>query len=419
MGLRLEFKCEKGEVSLCGYQMFLDDDEEPFISFEEDVTEEGKRRKRKRFLLKNVSKNPRYWQFVFDRRHEIPPVETVEKSVLKALAYMRNAESIADYVDGFRALEPSLRLDLEIRAEDEDIPKSLRPRLQDGSEFFLPGRVCSERDMVERVHDSLQDPYIDDDDSPLPTKFYTKWTELSTLDPIAISYACAYQIDSAVERLRTLGSIHPKPQRWYLFSGTTPTNGGARGERVPDLLFKDRDMLASVNYVLDKTLDMGCFIEAPPMSSKHGQMFELRVGDTRNRTAPTASLADVGFGVGQLLPVIIQGLVETKKTILVEQPETHIQPALQARLGTFFAKCAKEQNNQFIIETHSEHLILRLQRLIRDKELAPEQVKVLYVDRGDGSTGTVVRDMHLDDRGRFIGDWPGGFFPERLREFLD
>ena len=434
MGLRLEFKSENSEVSLSGYEMFLDVDEEPFLTFEEDVTDEGRRRARKRFLLKKVSKNGRYWQYLFDRRHELrspPEADATEEDrqdvegylrpfLSKPLSDMANADSISDYVDGFQRLEAVLRCFQEVENQGEEATEWQRNRLQDGSEYFLPGRVCSERDIVERIYPALLDPYSDDDEhSPLPTKFYTKLTELSLLDPIPVMYACAYQIDSVVERLRALGSIHPKPQRWYLFSGTTPTNVGTNGERVPDLLFKDKDTLTSVNDVLDKVLDMGCFIETPTIVSKYGSMFEIRVGNTQNPTGPTVSLADVGFGVGQLLPVVIQALLETHKTILVEQPETHIHPALQARLGTFFAKCVSEQRNQFIIETHSEHLILRLQRLIRNKELAPDQVKVLYVDPAGGKAGPTVREMRMDGQGEFMDDWPGGFFAERLREFLD
>ena len=70
-------------------------------------------------------------------------------------------------------------------------------------------------------------------------------------------------------------------------------------------------------------------------------------------------MPDVGFGVSQLLPFIVQSLVAEKQIISIEQPEVHVHPKLQADLGDLLAAAIKKENpNQFLIETHSEHLIL-------------------------------------------------------------
>ena len=66
------------------------------------------------------------------------------------------------------------------------------------------------------------------------------------------------------------------------------------------------------------------------------------------------------------------------------------------------------------METHSEHLILRLQRLVREKKIKPEDVSVIYVSRGP--EGAKSERLRLDEEGDFIDEWPDGFFPERLRE---
>ena len=92
-----------------------------------------------------------------------------------------------------------------------------------------------------------------------------------------------------------------------------------------------------------------------------------------------------------------------------------MHPKLQADLGDLLAEAIKEpRQNRFIIETHSEHLILRLQRLIRKKLLEPEDVSVIYVSRGPD--GAKAERLHLDEDGDFIDEWPSGFFLERLRE---
>jgi predicted ATPase len=123
----------------------------------------------------------------------------------------------------------------------------------------------------------------------------------------------------------------------------------------------------------------------------------------------------VGFGISQLLPFIVQSLVSEGRIISIEQPEVHVHPRLQADLGDLLAAAIKEpRQHQFIIETHSEHLILRLQRLVYKGEIKPEDVSIIYVSRGPD--GAKAERLHLDEEGDFIDEWPNGFFPERLRE---
>ena len=126
------------------------------------------------------------------------------------------------------------------------------------------------------------------------------------------------------------------------------------------------------------------------------------------------ALPDVGFGISQLLPFIVQSLATERQIISIEQPEVHVHPKLQADLGDLLAEAIQKSKNQFIIETHSEHLILRLQRLVRNKQIKPEDVSVIYVSRG--TEGAKAERLRIDEDGDFIDEWPNGFFPERLRE---
>ena len=115
----------------------------------------------------------------------------------------------------------------------------------------------------------------------------------------------------------------------------------------------------------------------------------------------------------------------------IEQPELHLHPAQQSELGDIFLKAALpagETRNQFILETHSEHLILRIMRRIRETHLGklpkeknlppvrPSDVAVLYVEK-EGPR-SIVREFPLNERGELVKAWPGGFFEEGLREML-
>ena len=102
--------------------------------------------------------------------------------------------------------------------------------------------------------------------------------------------------------------------------------------------------------------------------------------------------------------------------VCVEQPELHLHPAMQARLGDVFIDAALGGNNvQFLIETHSESLMLRILRRIREGRLSPDDVSVLYIDQDKNGISHVV-DLEINEAGDFITAWPHGFFDERLVE---
>ena len=144
------------------------------------------------------------------------------------------------------------------------------------------------------------------------------------------------------------------------------------------------------------------------------------------RTGAPVSHRDVGIGVSQVLPVLVSAYAWKDSLLAIEQPEIHLHPALQAELGDVFVQSALGSGNTFIIETHSEHLLLRIMRRIREtssgelKEgvpaVRPEDVMVLFVDP-DGPQ-SIVREMPLNERGELVKAWPGGFFEEGLREIF-
>ncbi len=152
---------------------------------------------------------------------------------------------------------------------------------------------------------------------------------------------------------------------------------------------------------------------------------ELVLVDQRNNTV--VSHCDVGMGISQVLPVLVMAYGSARQLLAIEQPEIHLHPALQAELGDVFIKSALgKQQNTIILETHSEHLILRLLRRIRettdgelpDKMLpiTPADVCVIYV-RPDGM-GSKVIEIDITDDGDFAQHWPDGFFTERSKELF-
>lgn len=211
-----------------------------------------------------------------------------------------------------------------------------------------------------------------------------------------------------------LGAYRRPPERWYIFTGSSPKDVGYHGESLPDLLFRNPNLLESANNWLEH-LDIGYRINVEPLGLKIRDLFEVKLIDTKRNLEVEIGLKDVGFGISQILPFIVQSLAASEKIISIEQPEVHIHPRLQADLGDLIAECIKKPyRNRFIIETHSEHLILRLQRLVRLKKISPSDLSVIFVSRT--SKGSEIQRLRIDEFGDFIDEWPGGFFPERLRE---
>ena len=145
------------------------------------------------------------------------------------------------------------------------------------------------------------------------------------------------------------------------------------------------------------------------------------------RTGTPVSHRDVGIGVSQVLPVLVSAYASNNKLVAIEQPEIHLHPALQAELGDVFLQSAlDDSDNTFLIETHSEHLLLRIMRRMRETgtgelpdgvpAVHPDDVMVLFVEP-DG-TQSIVRQMPLNERGELVKAWPGGFFEEGIREIF-
>ena len=144
----------------------------------------------------------------------------------------------------------------------------------------------------------------------------------------------------------------------------------------------------------------------------------------RDKSGRKLTPHEVGVGISQVLPVVIAAVGVKAPLVVIEQPELHIHPAVQVEISDLFIS---ESNDRkfFLIETHSEHLLLRIMRRIRETaeeqapnnaKIWPHEVAIYYVESENGSTQ--VNHIGLDQNGRFTNHWPRGFFAERMQEML-
>ena len=154
-------------------------------------------------------------------------------------------------------------------------------------------------------------------------------------------------------------------------------------------------------------------IEVIRKGNKESDPFQIGV----KSGGPTFNLVDVGYGVSQALPILVDILQRpaANEVFLLQQPEVHLHPRAQAEMGSFFARLTSK-NRRFVIETHSDHLVDRVRMEVRHKNLRPDDVSLLYFERT--KHGATIHHLELDKDGG-IANPPAGYRKFFLNEERD
>jgi len=130
--------------------------------------------------------------------------------------------------------------------------------------------------------------------------------------------------------------------------------------------------------------------------------------------SPEVLITDVGFGVSQILPVIVLCYyVPRGSTLLIEQPEIHLHPKVQAGLADVFIDAIEKKDIRIILESHSEHLLRRLQRRIAEQKFNSESAALYFCESIKGES--ILKELNLDLFGN-ITNWPKDFFGDEMGE---
>ncbi|WP_312187807.1 AAA family ATPase [Leclercia sp.] len=222
------------------------------------------------------------------------------------------------------------------------------------------------------------------------------------------------EIKSELASLIHLGPLRTYPKRFYASDEESSVNNKGETNIGAKLYDADDRSKEKINEWFGKFEIPYKFTARNIGNYGIGDVVAVILHDLRSKINVTP--ADVGFGIGQVLPIIIDSTIFENKTICVEQPEIHLHPRLQAHLADLFIDSIQNNNNQWIIETHSESLMLRIQRRIREGKITSNDVKVLYVE--NSRNGSIVIDIPLNSKGDFLKHWPDGFFEERISEMF-
>jgi len=229
-------------------------------------------------------------------------------------------------------------------------------------------------------------------------------------------------------RVFYLGPLREYPQRDYTWGGERPQDVGRRGELAVSAMLASRDQPTvkmgkgnrPTKTVEERVAmwmrDLGLIssFSLEPIAENR-KSYEVRV-----RRTPKSSevlITDVGFGVSQILPVLVLCYYAPEgATIILEQPEIHLHPRVQAGLADVFIDAMKTRNIQIILESHSEHLLRRLQRRIAEEALNPAHA-ALYFCTTNAQGVSQSEALQLDPFGN-ITNWPKDFFGDEMGDLL-
>ncbi|MFI7427450.1 DUF3696 domain-containing protein [Micromonospora sp. NPDC049836] len=228
------------------------------------------------------------------------------------------------------------------------------------------------------------------------------------------------RLDLSLGPIRYLGPYRERVARQHRLPLGKPTVLGAQGEGTAGILaddFRRADgaLVARVNELLATIVPDWRIAEIPA-----GPLWSTVL--TRRGSEVRVNLADAGTGLAQVLPILVQcGLDElrgepSEALQIIEEPELHLHPAAHAELADLYLATAKATKTQFLIETHSETLLLRLRRRIAeaDNDFTADMVKVYVVEQRDGAS--TVRRVDIDELGNLDESWPDGYFSQDYHE---
>ncbi len=239
-------------------------------------------------------------------------------------------------------------------------------------------------------------------------------------------------VENLLENFFYLGPLRKHPQRVYAWAGDTPPDVGQDGEYTIAALLAATAAKRMLNraprkrrahfdqFIAEWLAEMGLIhsFKVVPLAAgrkEYEVLIQVHAG------SPEVKLTDVGFGISQVLPPLVQAFYAPPRSVIwMEQPEIHLHPSVQANLADVFISAVKANENgkprdvQLIVESHSEYFLTRLQRRIAEGEhISLDDVAIYFVQHG--ADGARIEPLLLNEEGE-ISNWPEHFFGDEFGE---
>ena len=265
-----------------------------------------------------------------------------------------------------------------------------------------------------------------------PEKFYRlSDTSMARFKNAGFMADFALATESMLGSLSYLGPLRRHPERVYQWSGDTPSSVGQEGEATIAAILAAQHDERQLNrgpkklkqgfspFIAGWLKQLGIIHDFSVRPVAEGRK-EYEVLVRSSPRAPEVKITDVGFGVSQVLPALVQAFYcPPHSTVWMEQPEIHLHPQVQAELADVFISATQarqdgvERHVQLIVESHSEHFLNRLQRRVAEGVLSPEDVAVYFCRRAGAATE--LEPLRLNVLGE-IENWPENFFGDEMAD---
>ena len=224
-----------------------------------------------------------------------------------------------------------------------------------------------------------------------------------------------------------LGPIRTHPKRNFHWEGSHPKGIGKFGDKTIDALLSARIDRKTIQYdeeeksieekISDwlREMDLAHTFLLERTESIEGKDYEVRF--QKREYSPKIALSDMGYGLSQFLPVLVLCYYAPEgSTLILEQPGIHLHPKVQSQLADLLIEVVNERKLQILVESHSEHLLTRIQRRIVEKQIESNDV-ALYFCRNDGGASTIDK-LDVDEESGDIKNWPENFFGDVMGDMF-
>ena len=218
-------------------------------------------------------------------------------------------------------------------------------------------------------------------------------------------------------QIRYLGPLREPPRPYYTWGGEHPEGVGQHGRDMVSALLSGRIQLLNLDEQVPRWLQRLGLIDSYRLirASNSENQYEFLI--TMHSGGPEVRLTDVGFGVSQILPVLILCYYVPEGSILVlEQPEAHLHPKVQSELVDVLIDVVRNRNVQIILESHSEHLLHRLTRRIAEGEISADDMALYACQINDGTSE--IEPLTMDEYGN-VSNWPRDFFGDDAGDVVE
>lgn len=230
-------------------------------------------------------------------------------------------------------------------------------------------------------------------------------TASSFLLEVASDLINVLSYDLNENRLNYVSPLRAHPKRYYMLDKAKMTISldTLDGDAIAEVLKENKQVKSSVNEWFSK---FGFKIDVKEFKEVIHHMNVTQNG-------LSLDITDVGFGISQVLPIIIQGFLSLENSLtIIEQPEIHLHPKMQADLGDLFVDIVKQNNKKLVVETHSEYLLRRIRRRISEGVIDNKDVAICLFHPKTKHKSAWVEQLEIGDKGMF--EWPEEFYGGEL-----